>query len=504
MKKFFTFISGRLFLTCLLIFLQISAYIFILYYLSGYSSYVYGFMTLLSILFSLKIAVDETNTDFKVIWIFFLLAIPFFSWAFYLIIRRRKAPVKSKKLYNDVNNRIFCEKDISLLQEIENVDIKKQFGYILSVSSHSLYNETESEFFPTGEEFFKSLENNLKKAEKFIFLEYFIINKGKIWSRIFDILKEKAQNGVEVRILYDDLGTIALLPKSFEKELKQYGIKCAKFNVFSPSPDILINYRDHRKIAVIDGIYSYTGGINLADEYATETKKYGKWKDYGIMLKGKAVKEMTVMFLRLWGYSTSKAEENLSEYLNVTPVKTDGLFIPFGDGPVNAENITKNAYINMILSAKKYAYIITPYLIPDSETEAMIKLAAKSGVDVRIITPNIPDKWYVDAVTKSNYNSLIKAGVRIYEYKPGFIHAKSIISDDKAAILGTANFDFRSFYFLFENSVLIYNSSVINKIKSDIIKCIEDSIEITEEMILKRNFIKKIYYSFMKFFAPFM
>ena len=213
---------------------------------------------------------------------------------------------------------------------------------------------------------------------------------------------------------------------------------------------------------------------------------------------------MTVMFLKIWGYSVGKKEENFDKYLCDYHSVNDGLVIPFGADPSRKENTVKNVYLNMISSAKKYIYITTPYLIPDSETLSAIKLASKSGIDVRIITPHIPDKWYVNAVTKSNYDLLVKSGVKIYEYRYGFIHAKSIISDDKSAIIGTANFDYRSFYYLFENLVFLYKTNSVKKIKADFIKTLSESIEITEKDIKKRSHIKKAYYSFMKFFSIFM
>lgn len=461
-------------------------------------------MTFLSLFFAFKTAIGDLQSDFKAIWIFFLISIPIFSWIIYIIIRKKKVSEKKKKLLEDIDKFICIPKDISLLNYVNDDDIKKQMNYIISTTEHSIYNGTTTKLFPTGKYFFESLEETLKKAEKFIFLEYFIINKGNVWNRIYNILKTKAENGVEIRILYDDIGTINLLPYNFRKSLKKQGIKSAKFNPLTPYPDISANYRDHRKIAVIDGKYSYTGGINLSDEYSNEKKRFGIWKDYGILIEGKAVNEMTSLFLKMWDYSVEKNEENLNKYFSDHTSKNDGLVIPFGADPSRKENTVKNAYLNMILSAKKYVYITTPYLIPDSETISALKLVSRSGIDVRIITPHIPDKWYVDAVTKSNYDYLIKSGVKIYEYKYGFIHAKSILSDDKSAIIGTANFDYRSFYYLFENLVFLYNTKSVKEIKSDFIKTMSESIEITEKELKNRSYLKKVYYSFMKFFSIFM
>lgn len=504
MKKILKFLSGKLFITCIVILMQIIAYFMMFYHISRYSPYIYGFMSFLSVFFAFKTATGDLQSDFKAVWIFFLVSVPIFSWIIYIIIRKKKIPERKRKFLKYISRKTLIQKDISALNHISDDDIKKQINYIISTTQHSVYDETSSCFFPMGNYFFESLEENLKKAEKFIFLEYFIINKGKVWDRIYAILKDKAKNGVEIRIIYDDIGTINLLSYEFRKNLEKDGIKSVKFNPLTPYPDISANYRDHRKIAVIDGKYAYTGGINLSDEYSNEKERFGIWKDYGILIKGKAVNEMTALFLEMWGYCIGKFNENPNKYISDYSSENDGLVIPFGADPSKKENTVKNTYLNMILSAKKYVYITTPYLIPDSETLSLLKLSSKSGIDIRIIVPHIPDKWYVDAVTKANYDSLIKSGVKIYEYRYGFIHAKSILSDDKSAIIGTANFDYRSFYYLFENLVFLYKTKSVKEIKSDFIKTINESIEITEKDLRNRSFMKKAYYSFMKFFSIFM
>lgn len=504
MKKILKFISGKLFITCLLILLQILAYFIMFYHISRYSPYIYGFMSFLSILFAFRISTGNSQSDFKITWVFFLISVPIFSWILYILIKKKGISEKRIKLCREIQNRISPDKNISLLDNITDDDIKKQVNYIISVTERNIYQNTRTEFFSSGEYFFESLENALHNAENFIFLEYYIICEGRLWSRIYNTLKEKSKNGVEVRILYDDIGTINHLPFSFEKNPEKNGIKFAKFNPITPYPDILANYRDHRKIVVIDGKYAYTGGSNIADEYSNEKMRFGKWKDYGIMIEGNAVKEMTSIFLELWGYSIEKNENDYKKYIKSECAENDGIVIPFCGNPSDKENIIKNAYINMISSAKKYLYITTPYLIPDSETKSALELASKSGIDIKIIVPHIPDKWYVDAVTKANYDSLADSGIEIYEYAPGFIHAKSIISDDKTAIIGTANLDYRSFYYQFENEIFLYKTKSLKSLKSDFLKTVSESIAITKKDIENRNYFKKTFYSFMKFFSVFM
>ena len=464
-------------------------------------------MVLLSFFLVLTIVGDDSNPTFKVAWIIPMLIFPFFGWVLYFMFGRRKITTKAKERYFKIHisTKNLIKQDENVLKEIseQSNSAFRQCHYIIKSAQTNIFKNTETEFFKTGEAFFEIYKQELRKAEKFIFLEYFIIGEGKMWNEIKQILAEKAKSGVDVRVMYDDLGTINLLEKGYEEKLKKLGIKVSIFNTFKPSLDAFMNYRDHRKITVIDGNVGFTGGLNLADEYINEYKRFGHWKDCALMIKGDAVSRLSIMFLQLWNYSTHKNTEYLP-YFSTKKYENDGYIMPFGDGPMSGHLTGKLAYINMINNAKKYVYISTPYLVLDNEMITALTLAQQSGVDVKIITPYIPDKWYVHTVTRSNYPVLVQSGIQIFEYEPGFIHSKTIIADDEIGIVGTTNFDFRSFYLHFENGVFMYKSKAIAQVKSDYEEMLKICKEITPEMCCNISKLKQFAWSFMKLFSPFL
>ncbi len=358
-----------------------------------------------------------------------------------------------------------------------------------------------------GQAYFEALLEELEKAEKFIFMEYFIIEEGQMWNSILEILKRKAKQGVEVRIIYDDFGCMMTLPKNYNKKLEEYGIKCSIFNPANPIFTVIYNNRTHRKITVIDGKVAFTGGLNLADEYINKVEKFGYWKDTGILIKGEGVWSFTTMFLNIWNfliksdedYSLYKCNE-FKEYENLS----DGYVIPFSDSPLDKEIVSSNVYIALINNATKYVYITTPYLIIDHEMTSALCYAAKRGIDVRIITPHIPDKKVVFEVTRSNYPILIEAGVKIYEYLPGFMHAKSFVVDDLYSVIGTINLDYRSLFLHFECGIWIYNSKTIFDIKKDFLSTIEECKLITLEEATNISGLKELLRAILKVFAPLM
>jgi cardiolipin synthase len=382
-----------------------------------------------------------------------------------------------------------------------------------------IYKNTECTYFKSGEDYFESFVEELKKAKKFIFMETFILRQGKMWTTVFNILKAKAKEGVEIRFMYDDFGCINDIPINYKKHIEKYGIKCEVFNPIYPITTLAHNNRDHRKIVVIDGVIGYTGGANLADEYININSRFGHWKDSAIMIKGEAVKSFTLMFLETWhvfrdkdeDYSpflsdiqlkepsnskkTKKAKKSkkssqemtkqISIFENIATVSKNNEFVqPYMTTPMDDEEIVaRNVYVNILNSATEYVYITTPYLILDPELEEALLNAAKRSVDVRIITPGIPDKKYVFAVTRSEYYNLLKAGIKIYEYTPGFIHAKNVVADDMIATVGSINFDNRSFYHNYENGVLVYNSPVIADSKKDFL----DTQKLSKQIEIEYN-----------------
>ena len=356
---------------------------------------------------------------------------------------------------------------------------------------------------------FPVLVRELKQAKKYIFIEYFIINDGVMWQTILNILEKKAAEGVDVRLIYDGFGCLTTLPHKYYEELQKKGIKCQVFNPFRPILNIIQNNRDHRKLCIIDGWVGFTGGINLADEYINQKERFGHWKDTAVMLKGEAVWNMTVMFLHMWAV-IGRSEESV-DYEAYFPhryhegeFESDGFVQPFCDTPLDEEVVGEDVYLNIINKAKKYVYICTPYLIIDNEMMTALCLAAKSGVDVRIMTPGIPDKKLVFILTQSYYRQLLEAGVKIYEYQPGFLHAKSFVSDDEIGVVGTINLDYRSLYLHFEDGVWIYRNRVIQDIKDDFIQTMEYCRQIELEFCLNRNIGLCIMQNIFRVFAPLM
>ncbi|MBQ8842275.1 MAG: cardiolipin synthase, partial [Ruminiclostridium sp.] len=383
----------------------------------------------------------------------------------------------------------------------KNAHLKREASYIINNSRSNIYAFTETKFLNPGSLFFEELLTQLKKAEKYIFLEYFIIGFGEMWQKTLDILSEKAKNGVEIRILYDDIGTINLLPIDFPQQMTGLGIKTAVFNPYKPSLDTFLNYRDHRKFAIIDGKVAFTGGINIADEYINRKERFGFWEDSSVMLDGDAVKKVTVLFLEMW-YFTTGEKPDFNKFLVDYQGKNDGFVIPFSDEPLFQELIHENAYMNVIENAKESVYICTPYLILDNNMENSLIRAAKSGIDVKIITPHHPDKKLIFEMTRANYESLVNNGVEIYEFTPGFMHTKMIISDDLTAIVGTCNFDFRSFYLHFENGVWMYNTQAVTQARDSFFNALSVSEKITPDFFKNVSFKRQLIRSILKIFAP--
>ncbi|MBO7676472.1 MAG: cardiolipin synthase, partial [Erysipelotrichaceae bacterium] len=340
-------------------------------------------------------------------------------------------------------------------------------------------------------------------AKKFIFIEYFIIETGYMWNSILEILEEKAKEGLDVRVMYDDLGSFFLLPASYFRQLEEKGIKCLPFNRINPYLNIIINHRDHRKIMVIDGKVAFSGGVNLADEYINYIERFGKWKDNIIMIKGEAVWSFTVMFLTHWNAIRDTDTDFEKFTVRTNSRKSDGYIAPYGETPLDKENSSQNIYLNILNQAQDYCYIYTPYLIIDTEMINALILCAKRGVDIRIITPGIPDKKVVFSITRSYYRQLVEGGVKIFEYTPGFVHSKVFVSDDILATVGTVNLDYRSLYLHFENGAYIFGSEKIAEIRDDLVGAMEEGHEVSLKEC-KYNVIKEFALSVLRLFAPMM
>lgn len=493
----------------LLILVQL-AFLFLIYV--KVKEYIFYWRTaaiVLSTFVVLYIVNKQENPAYKLAWVVLVMSMPVIGGALYVVLAGNRTRMKfiNEAQENHLDTFKSMPDDSKIQREIKELSksASVQSTYISKSAGYSVYKNTGVKYFPLGEDNFECLLEELNKAEHFIFMEYFIIKQGEMWNSVLDILAAKAKAGVDVRLIYDDFGCAMWMPSRFIHEMNELGIKVAPFNPIMPVINLRQNNRDHRKITVIDGHTGFTGGINLADEYINRENRFGHWKDTGIMLKGEAVWNLTLMFLQTWRMLT-KQEDDYSLYTpmrhKTTPVYSDGYIQPYGDTPVDNEIVGENIYLNMINKAKHYIYITTPYLIIDNEMFTALTLAAKSGIDVRIITPGIPDKKLVYMVTQSYYYHLIKAGVKIYQYTPGFIHAKTVVMDDTVATVGTINFDYRSLYLHFECGVWMFNSGTIYEIKDDYIRTLEECDEITLEEIGKTSGIKRLGQSILRLFAP--
>ena len=509
MKKILRFITQRVVITALLIVLQALLLFGFIWKLDNYFVYFYAGSVLLSLLITLGIINSKSNPAYKIAWLIPILLFPVFGGLVYLLFGSdRTGRYLRKKLQGigtEMDNVIGEAHRRSGAEQLP-PDAANQSRYISHCAYCPPYQNTTTEYLPLGEVKFERMVEELKKAKHYIFLEYFIIQEGKMWNTILDILRQKAAEGVDVRVIYDDMGCIMILPTGYDRTLEQMGIKCRIFNPFVPILSSRFNTRDHRKICVIDGNVGFTGGINLADEYINAYEKHGHWKDTSILLKGEAVFNLTVMFLSMWDYldGTAGKTDYSRYYPTVWDENAKGYVQPFADNPLDDEAVGETVYLNLINKAKRYVYITTPYLILSSEMLTALTSAAKCGVDVRIITPHVPDKWYVHAVSRSHYQTLIEAGVKIYEYTPGFIHAKTFVVDDDYAVVGTINLDYRSLYLHFECAVWMYQTPSVAQVRDDFFKTQQISQEITLEECRSLSFPRRLGRSVLRVFAPLM
>ena len=508
MKKILRFLTQRVVLTALLILIQALLLFGIIWKLNNYFIYFYAFSVLLSLLLTLRIINNKSNPAFMIAWLIPILLFPVLGGLVYLVFGsdRTGKYIRNKmgRIEKEMQDGISKANERSGIEKMP-PDVVNQSHYISNSAHCPPYKNTTVEYLPMGEVKFERMVQELKKAKRYIFMEYFIIQEGTMWNTILDVLEEKAKEGVDVRVIYDDMGCILTLPTGYEKTLREKGIQCQIFNPFIPILSSHFNTRDHRKICVIDGNVGFTGGINLADEYINGYEKHGHWKDTAILLKGEAVFSLTTMFLSMWDYLIKKEGEDYAAYYpDSWDENAQGIVQPFADNPLDDEAVGETVYLNLINKAKRYVYITTPYLILSNEMVTAMNTAAKSGVDVRIITPHVPDKWYVHAVSRSYYEMLVEAGVKIYEYTPGFVHAKTFVVDDEYAVVGTINLDYRSLYLHFECAAWMYKASCVTDVRDDFLKTQQMSQEITLEECRNISIPRRLGRSVLRVLAPLM
>jgi Phosphatidylserine/phosphatidylglycerophosphate/cardiolipin synthases and related enzymes len=468
----------------------------------------FGIMTtVLSFLVVLYIVNRSDKESFKLSWVVFVMAVPLVGGALYFMFRIQSAARGTRKAMIDSQTRTreVLLQDENVRREIVELSPMwvNQINYLINVPGFPVYKHTETEYFSDGMEYFKRMLTEIEKSERYIFVEVFIISRGWMWDTLLQALVAKARAGIDVRLIYDDMGCMMSLPNNFDKNLRDMGIKCVKFNPFRPFWSTLQNNRDHRKITVIDGKSAFTGGFNFADEYVGKIERFGHWKDAGIILRGDAAWTFSVLFLEMWNSAIKSSEDFKAfkpdntyrryeeQYMPEYGYPAQGYVQPYADSPIDNENTGEHVYRRVIANAHNYVYITTPYLILDDTLISSLELSAKCGIDVRIITPAIPDKKLVHLTTRSYYRQLLHAGVKIYEYTPGFIHSKIFVSDDVTATVGTANLDFRSLYLHFECGVLLHRSPIIADIKRDFLetqaKCKEITLQNSRVNIFTRT-----------------
>ena len=466
---------------------------------------------------------SKENPSIKLSWCFLVGIFPIFGSIVYLVVKYDFGyRVTQKRIsITEAESRKYLPEQKDVIEELKDKDAQTYHmaQYLRKASGSLVSQNNEVKYFPIGEEMFEEMVKQLESAKEYIFLEYFMIAHGKMWDTILKILVKKAREGVDVRLLYDGTCSVYLLPYKYPERIEKLGIKCRMFAPPIPFISTHYNNRDHRKIMVVDGNVAFTGGVNLCDEYINVDSPFGHWKDVGIMLKGDAVYDFTLMFMQMWSATDAKTIAdinfpNMQKYLTKTSYyledldsKQDenlGYVIPYADNPVDAENVGENIYIDILNQAKDYVYIMTPYLILDGEMMHAITFAAKRGVDVRIILPHIPDKWYAFVLAQANYKVLLEAGVKVYEYTPGFVHAKVFVADDERAVVGSMNLDYRSLYWHYECSAYLYKVPAIADIYRDYVDTQAKCEPVSQETIKNISVFSKVSAFVLKIVAPLM
>lgn len=502
--------GNRLLVVGLAILIQALWYMSFLNWLTGYSAWINACFRLLSLLVFLYLIKKDENSVYKLAWITLVMALPLFGGVLYLAIGNKNPSKRLSRKMVAVKEELepLMVQNEETLLELEQQDegAASIARYIGRYGAYPIWKNTDVQYFPLGERMFEVMLEDLEKAEHFIYLEYFIVQEGVMWNQILEILERKAAQGVDVRMIYDDVGCVSLLPVRYDEEMEKKGIHCLAFNRFVPIVSLVMNNRDHRKMMIIDGHTAYTGGVNLADEYINEKVRFGHWKDTAARFYGDAAYNFSLMFLEIW----NAFREPVLDYEGLSPHKWHpepfqgkGYVVPFADTPLDNEEVGENVYINILNLAKRYVYISTPYLIISDEMKSALTLAAKRGVDVRILMPGIPDKKTVFFMAQSYYPPLLEAGVKIYEYTPGFVHAKSYVCDDRIAVIGTINMDFRSLYLHFECGTFLYGCDCVRDMKEDMEECFQKSHQVTKGDC-RQGLIGSLFTSVLRVFAPMM
>lgn len=494
-KQWFQSLLMRRAVIILILLVEITTFIFLIVAGTIISDVASILFRVISVIVALYVVSKNDKGGYRLIWVFLILMFPALGGVLYVFLNFQ---MSSNRYAKDFDEILEATKDELTVSEDVNRELAEQYPvfmknveYLQRAQNFPLYKNSQTTYLSPGEEFWPVLLEKLRTAEKYIFLEYFTIGEGEFWNSILEILKVKAAAGVKVRIMYDDMGCFLSLPSDYPEYLSSLGIECRIFNRFRPFFTTIQNNRDHRKITSIDGKVAFCGGLNLADEYVNKKERFGYWKDSAVMVEGEAAWSLTCFFLQIWQINQPKMEE-FNEYYPWKDAACDivgeGFVQPYNDIPIDRERVSESVFMNMITAAEKSLYISTPYLILDEDMISALCLAAKSGIDVRIVTPSIYDKWMIHQATRSYYRDLVNAGVHVYEYTPGFMHSKTVVVDDKAAIVGSVNWDYRSLYLHFESAVWMCGTKTVSDVRNDLLRAFEESDEVLpQELNYKRG-----------------
>lgn len=505
-KGIVSVVFSRLGIFVVMILLQLLCFVAVIKEFGDFLPHIYGLTIGFTVLVAIYLLSTEIDPTAKITWLIAIMALPVFSAILFIYTQTN---VGNRRLTNRIHHIIVSTRDQLLQNPDTYEELKEHNAHISALSTYvnrsdsfPIHKNSSVKYFPLGEDKFKEMLIQLEQAKKFIFLEYFIISEGKMWGQILEILAKKAKEGVDVRVMYDGTCEFSVLPHSYPKKLEAIGIKCKAFAPLTPFVSTHYNYRDHRKILVIDGHTAFTGGVNLADEYINEVERFGHWKDTAVMVKGPAVRNFTLMFLQLW--SITETNTNYEEFLSMpcNAVDTKGYVMPYADCPLDDDKVGEQVYMDILNRAHSYVHIMTPYLILDGELENALKFAAERGVDVKIILPGIPDKKIPYALAYTHYKPLLRKGIEIYQYTPGFVHAKSFVCDNIEAVVGTINLDYRSLYHHFECATYMYDVDCIPEIEKDFMETLKKCEQITLANLKSQPLSRKIRGFLLKGIAP--
>ena len=505
-------IFSRFGLVMLLLLVQVMIMFSILKWFEQFLPHIIGITTLSAFIIVICLLNSRMNPSAKITWLIIIMILPVFGLLLFLYtksdIGHRALKEYAHQVIEETKENIPQSEEVMKHLKDRNPGVAQLARYMQRSGCHPVSQNTSVTYFPLGEDMFEDMLKQLEAAEHFIFMEYFIVEEGLMWGRILEILARKASEGVDVRVMYDGICEFVLLPRDYPKRLKALGIQCRVFAPVMPFVSTHYNYRDHRKILVIDGHTAFNGGVNLADEYINHTVKFGHWKDTAVMLKGDAVRSFTLMFLQMWGVGSKKDE--YAHFLSYPTIHSSeaslknakGFVIPYGDCPLDDDRLGERVYMDILNRSLSYVHIMTPYLILDGEMETALKYAAERGVEVILMLPGIPDKAVAYSLAKTHYASLLESGIRIYEYTPGFVHAKVCVSDSAEAVVGTINLDYRSLYHHFECATYMYQADCIPQIEQDFQSALSMCRQVTPETIRREKLKVRLTGRLMKAFAP--